>query len=672
MNWKLLFVALTCAIVGISARPADETKPIEITQVPTTATAAATTREDKSTTTKSPPAVTSPTTTTIRYLQASMMPTKPTNSKLKYSNNYANLITKYTLLNNQNYNHNNNRNVSSDNSNKYVTLHDVVVAGSSLPSLANTLIRPATETTSNSSSKPIVFLSADDTTTSKSTTKREYHPPLKFNVVSPWPSEFDYANNLLQTTSRPNNRKPVIHKILSKWSDNPHDVFVGNKNDYSDEKDFTIFSTRWPKPHPQVDDLTHNLYQNVILPDLVASSSFNGMGQVGHDIMMNPLGTVPPPSIFKNVNKNNSPSRPTNCKTTKIKVGNHIVNGLASKENCDDIELQIENSIHQNSNNNANAVTESSNEEMYDFSINDKFQDVLGFNVNSQSTEKTNAVLSEDIPMIVNSINEIRQPLAVLPQTSLKNDRKKKKKKPQSANQIDYEDDGGFPTMIPTSFPDDGGDGGDIGSMMMTMVTMMAIFNPLNFGVWGFVIAPFAAVLLAGFAYGLYHVAGMKEIVKQVGYSHPQEVIVKNKILHSPIPIKIVHKHLQQAPTAAAPHFVIAPPMHSYGPPSQSYGPSLSDSYGVPEMFMDAYDHYMRQKSNSKGSKGKKRMHTKNKHFAEPPMEAHYPTAQAGFVPHKRRIKYRYKLGFRPALLPVGRYPVQTLHKLKNQNFKLL
>lgn len=659
MNWKLLFIVLTCAIVGISARPSDETKPIEITQPPTTATASATTtiREEKPTTTKSAAisaaSVTSP--ATIRYLQASPMPTKHTNSKLKYSNNYANLITKYTLMNsNNNFNHNNNRNVSSDNSNKYVNLHGIVV-GSSLP-LANTIVK-STETTSNSSSKPIVFLSADETTTLKSTTKREYHPPLKLNIVTPWPNQFDYEHNLI-STARPN-KKPVIHKILSKWSDNPQDVFIGNKNDYDEENDFNVFSTRWPKPNPHIDveDLKNNLIQNVFLPDLVSSSSFNGMGQVGHDIMMNPFGSSQP-AILKNKNKlyaNNQETRPTKCKTTKIKVGNNIVNqhGPSSKENCDEIELQIENNVK-----NTNAVTQSSNEEMYDFSINDKFQDVLGFN--SESGEKQNVVLSEDIPQIVNSINDIRQPLSPT-QTGLKDDgenkRKKKKKPAQSQNQIDYEDDG-FSTMIPSMIPSID-EGADMGSMMMTMMTMMAIFNPLNFGVWGIIVAPFAAVLLTGVAYGMFHVLGMKQHVAP--WPQPaQELLVKSKIVHSPIPIKVIHKH--PIPTAPAMnHYMFAqPPMQAYGVPATSYG--------VPDMFMNSYDRHMRQK----GKNNQKRPQ-KQKHFAEPPMlpmEEYYPSAPAG-GPYKRKTNYRFKLKGRP-VIPIMRHPVTTLQKLQLQKFKLL
>lgn len=651
MNWKLLFVALACATVSISARPADETQPIEITQTPTTATAAATTREEKSTTTKSPvvAAVTSP--STIRYFPSSTMPTKPTNSKLKYSNNYANLITKYTLLNNH---HNNNRNVSSDNSNQYVTLHDVVVASSSLPSLANTLERPATETTSNLSSKPLVFLSADETTTLGTTTKRDYNQPLQYNVVSPWPELFEYGNRYQQETSpRPTRRKPVIHKILSKWSDNPHDIFIGNKNDYSDEKDFTIFSTRFPKPVPNVEDLTHNLYHNVILPDLVAPSSFNGMGQMGHDIMANPLANVPKP-LTKNVNKNYQQQyRPSNCKTTKIKVGNHIVNGLAiSKENCDELEVQIENDIK-----NVNGgTTEPSTEDVYDFNINDKFQDVMGFA--DDSTEKTNAVLSEDIPQIINSITQIQN---TRPITKDDGKKRKRKKRPQSQNQIDYEDDGGLPTMFPTMLPG-GGDGGDIGSMMMTVMTMMAIFNPLNFGVWGIIVAPFAAVMLGGIAYGMYHVVGMKQIVKHVSHQAPwpvhqapQELIVKSKIVHSPIPIKVIHKH---PPSSASPHIVLAAPVQHYGVPMDSYGPPPSEAYGVPEMFMNAYDHYMRQKSKGR----KKSSQAKHTHFAEPP--SYFPTAKDG---QRKTPNYRFRLGVRPGST-FRRLPVQTLHKLKNQN----
>lgn len=434
MNWKLLLIALSCVIVGISARPADETKPIEITQPPTTATAAATTREEKPTTTTK--IATSQTeaspTTTIRYLQA-IMPTKPTNSysKLKYANNYANLITKYTISNKHN-----NRNVSSDNSNMYVNLHGVVV-GSSLPSVKTS------ETTSNSSSRPIVFIDADVTTTQKATTKREY--PMKINVANSWPNYASHDDNLISTSAH---RKPVIHKILSKWSDNPQDVFLGNQDN---NKISPVFSTR-PIPNPMLDeeDLKNNLFQNVILPEIITASSFNGLGQIGHDVLLNPF---PPTTAttFTSTKTNRPPHNSnTKCKTTRIKIGNKVVNQMDfnSKENCEEYNIQIHNDLK----NNAIAPTTNYEEDDYHFGVNDKFQDSL----TTDSSEKSpNAVMSDDIPMVVNSITDIKSPLGYTKNSNKKNEKVKKHRKKRPQNQIDYEDGddigAGFSTMIPSA-----------------------------------------------------------------------------------------------------------------------------------------------------------------------------------------------------------------------------
>lgn len=753
MNWKLLLIALTCAIVGISARPADETKPIEITQPPTTATAAATTKEEKPTTTTKTTTEASQPMTTIRYLQT-MMPTKLTNSKLKYANNYANLITKYTLSNNKH----NNRNLSSDNSNMYVNLHGIVV-GSSLPS-----VKPS-ETTSNSSSRPIVFIDADVTTTQKATTKREY--PLKLNVVNSWPSYISHDDDLISTSAP---RKPVIHKILSKWSDDPQDVFLGGNGNTNNKKNvnpvfsnYPVFSTKHPKPNPMldVDDLKNNLLQNVLIPELITSSSFNGFNQIGHDVLLNPL--PPTTATTFTSTKTNKPYK-NNCKTTRIRIGNKVLNQVESKENCiDELELHIDNNfknhaIGQNNNNDGY--------EDYPFGVNDKFEDSLA--VNPDSDEKSpNHVISDDIPQVVNSIKDIKTPAKKGDKNKAKG---KKKKRPSSAsaNQIEYEDEDemgiGFSTMLPSGMspdysdsnkpnkprpmkmkkpkqpkpkpnsmkmpslmagntgmgggipaisqmlpsstlpslpdypdpdidpmlpddpneipmlPDDSdipneipmsnhphpiktkkpkrpkhkpkpthmkmpgliagmGGGGcddcgdDSGSMMMTMLTMMAVFNPLNFGIWGFVFAPMVAVLLGGVAYGMYHVSAHPPPVKLIshggGWSDPwpkpqqQEILVKNKIIHGPIPIKIFHKH-SPIPThpPQPPQIIYAEPMHMYGPPSMAYGPPMQ------------YHETKKSKITLKPPK---------KHFAEPPTTDDYYLPPPDEI-YKRKINSNTRL----------------------------
>jgi hypothetical protein len=123
-------------------------------------------------------------------------------------------------------------------------------------------------------------------------------------------------------------------------------------------------------------------------------------------------------------------------------------NHLESKENCDEIEVQIDNDLK----NNAISPTMDAYGD-YLFGVNDKFQDSL--NANSASDEKSpNAVISDDIPMVVNSITDIKTPMGYTPNRKpQKSGKKHKKKRPQ--NQIDYEDEDdfgtGFSTMIPSA-----------------------------------------------------------------------------------------------------------------------------------------------------------------------------------------------------------------------------
>lgn len=527
MNWKLLLVAFSL-ILGISARPAEETTPESSTiSVPTST--------DLPITKPAPTAES----TTARYLIASL-PTKPTNSRNKYVNNYANIITKHTL------NHRiSNLTVESgdaNNSNMSVSVHGVVVS-----SFVPEPTAVSSAVTSNSSSRPLVFLDADSTIT----TRRAF--------IGSW-SNYNIERPKVPQQQQ-QRKKPVIHKIISKWSDNPNEVF----------------NLHGGNPL-QATEITH-------LKDHLVQNAFGGVTH--HYTTYRPSN----PSVTNVVTvlkqKPVKASVIKRCKKVKIKLGNDIDNQnfFSSKEDCDDVKIEIANKVH-----NVNKVETTTD----GFLNNDKFEDASDSDYDSAEGEKNGGLVEVDsqVPQIINSITQIKKPKpkpGSSKETAAANILKggqKKKKKPQSANQIEEED----------------GDGGaSTGSMVMTMMTMMAIFNPLNFGVWGIILAPMAAMLFGGICFAGYHVMN-HPAMKQQRLS-PHEIVIKNKIRHSPIPIKVMHLHKHQAQPQK---HIISEPVESYGPPEMvtppwstlpskyTNGPQFvvrrpMTSYGEPPAIIDDY-----------------------------------------------------------------------------------
>lgn len=567
MNWKLLLIALMLT-VGTSARPAEEaaiaeTSTLKAAPESTTFLSEKTTTKlevvTKKLSTTAEPAPTEPP-ATVRYLLASMPTTKTTNDRLKYANNYANLITKHTLSNNRI------SNGSSNNSNMLVSLHGVVV-DSSLP--AATIASSAT--TSNSSSKPLVFVDFDYVNPTI-TTKRAFVPLKGANGL--------WANYNLEpprvVTTRP--KKPVIHKIISKWSDNPIDVFnLHNEHSHSTTQ------------ASHINDLKNHLIHNSFNPGML-SASFDQLPAIlgqqflnQHNNKLYPTSSPTTNVISVLTKRPNGDATKNNCKRVKIKFGNAIGNDFGSKENCDDINIEIDNKIE-----NMKPVTSTTTVD-YAFPNNDKFEDSTS-NDDYDSDEKQEGV-TEEAPQVVNSITQIKKPEGnkqTLDGTfgdagEEDKRKKKKKKKPGIASQID------------------GGDGDDdtpdVGSMVMTMMTMMAVFNPLNFGVWGIIMAPMAAMLFGGICFAMYNFA-QHPMSKppawpahppwQSSWPKPQEIIIKNHLKHSPIPIKVMHLHKNTYSPPPKEHY--SEPMISYGPPMLSYHSSKPQtSYGEPPMIVDDY-----------------------------------------------------------------------------------
>lgn len=596
MNWKLLLIALSL-IASISARPAEENAVPEVTTekvVPKTTllvenistTTESIVRKQPEKTTATVPEISSTTVASDRYLKANML-TKPTNARSKYVNNYANLITKHTLNNNRITNIN--RNITSNNSSSIVTLHGASVE-SSLPSA----MIASSAGTSNSSSKPLVFVDADSvkpTTAIFPTTLRAFIP-LEGNGAGTW-SNYNLESPKVIPTKIKN--KPVIHKIISKWSDNPNDVF----NMHGQHSMVTVATTQ----QTQIDNLKQQLIHNAFSPGV--ELSIDQLPLIGQQLLQEhtPISIYRPTSsslVTNFVNILNK--RPTEfyddstkkkCKNVKINLNSQIGNVnevLSSKEICNDININIDHKI-DNSN-----LQPASPDVTYDIPNNDKFEDSTSDDYESDEKQEGIINVSDDRPSFVNSISQLARPPNIKGSTSIadvkfgdkdKLDKKKKKKKPSSASQLDGTD----------ADLDDGGT--SMGSMVMTMMTMMAIFNPLNLGVWGIIMAPMAAMLFGGVCFAMYQfmnhpMAKTWSAHSDPGWPKPQEIIIKNKIKHSPIPIRVMHLHKH----SSGPQKVNSQPIEIYRPPpitSQSpmknYGPPKgpTKSYGEPPTYVDSY-----------------------------------------------------------------------------------
>lgn len=644
MNWKLLLIAL-CLTVGISARPAEESQSSEsltlnaspevttnLTENPNPTTEAL----DATTARATSPAPTATSATdaspTVRYFIASL-PTKPTNTRNKYNNNYANLITKYTLNNNRIVSNADSNASSSNSNNDYVSVHGMVV-GSSLPDV----VVSSSAATSNSSSKPLVFVDADVNPTI--TTRRAFFQVNKNN--NGW-SNYNVENPKTQPTRR---KKPVIHKIISKWSDNPNEVY----NFHGGNSPLTTHAT-------EINALKDHLVQSSFKPGRLPS--FNQLpALLGEQIFQQQASTFKPTSLpitnIVNVFKNRPGDGTKNsCKKVKIKFESMIANTneLSSKELCDGIDIQIDNKLH-----NMNSQTTAGD---YTFPNNDKFEDSTNENHSGEKNELVE--IDTQSPQIVNSISQVDKPSGSVKFGDKHKD--KKKKKPGGALSGSQTDE----------------DGTDVGSMVMTMMTMMAVFNPLNFGVWGIVMAPMAAMLFGGIAFAMFQFMN-HPMTKQVHHApaswpapwpKPQEIVIRNKIKHSPIPIKVMHLHKHAQP----PPVVVPEPVNSYGPPS--YKPSM-DSYGPPVMsYKPPKDSYgppaMSYKPPIAITHNTPTAILPSQSYGEPPVytvDDYHPSAPSG-GPYKRRKSHIHFKPLRPLRVkPLVRTRIIPAKKLSK--FKLL
>ena len=187
--------------------------------------------------------------------------------------------------------------------------------------------------------------------------------------------------------------------------------------------------------------------------------------------------------------------------------------------------------------------------------------------------------------------------------------------------------------------------------MAWTVLTMMAVFNPLNFGVWGIIMAPVTAMTLGGICFVLYkvlthekhekhhehghhHMGGGHHHHEQIHHHHappaehhhkPHEIIIRNKINHEAIPIKIEHFHkhipVHKLVYSHYSHHHSAPkaPPKPAPPPL----PMMHEMHEAPVMeYSPPWDHTAKQS------------------YGEPPVDSYFPTAHEGGPypgPYKRK-----------------------------------
>lgn len=632
--------------------------------------------------------------TTIRYLTSQKLQTdtKSTNAsqRKKYANNYSNLITKHTLHNkrfvnntasnitvvpNHSYNDNINHDfiVSSSISDRSSESNEIINyksnnkininvettmsnEGVSLP-----FVTISSATNSNSSSKPLVFVDADhihhlaqqlyNDPTTTSTTRRAFIalngvPLSAFQTNN---VEGTKATNLLTTTTR---KKPIIHKIISKWSDNPNEVF-----NFHGDGDPIISSQQ-----AQINELKNQLVQQAFNNHHTSVTSFDNLPtiigqqllhQQQHMSTIQPVPTFAPspvptksnllaikrkPPVVINDNVSDSIKRYDKCKDIKIKFGTTYNGKLDSEEeeDCKGLNIHIDNKID-----NTNVQSSTSD---YDNSIYDKYVD--------HATEEVFDA-SENFVEIETEVanSHVTRPGSLKGDGGGKKKRKNKNKKKkkivkQGILGSQFEEEEGE-EEVTTIIEEEGGQMTDMGSVIMTVMTMMAVFNPLNFGLWGILLAPVAALTLGGICFAMYQLMQTQNKRHQVwhapsqpySWQKPHEIIVKNKINHSPIPIKITHLHKH---TTAPQKLVYA--QHHTTAPQKVYGnapiPHTSSviEYAPPWQSAPAKPQHQQPIQTS---------------YGEPPADSYFPSAPTGNGPYRRKQimqrkrrpnPFRYKL----------------------------
>ena len=535
MNWKLLLISLSL-VVGILARPADEPKPEATTSKTTSGTKKLNEKPQTeqliaTTTTTSPRLLkSSDASTTARYLHQ-INQTKPTNSRAKHANNYANLITKHTLkvVNKTSGGAANNINV--DNLSFNITWGE---SKSKINKNASPSTITSTEAPSIYSSRPLVFIDADGT----STTNRAFVQLMGGN-----PNHGTWSNYNLEDigTAPPMRKKATIHKIISKWSDNPHEVFNLQSEAYQDP----FINSH----HAQLNEISNHIVQSAFSNRVPTTSSSNDNLPITVGQQM--LHELQHMASTKNPVVKSSSKKPIIVAST---VHNIVMNNnekpiktpsAYSKDNC---LIRVGNKVITNYDECKKYHVDNKVENMDEEESKDEDKTV-GFDIEVETeappTQHTVVEYSETDYLQEESPSKLVR-------------RKNKRKKPKPGffgGNKDHESSASSTSLSV----------GSLGSVGLGLLAVMATFNPLNFGVWGIIMAPLAAMLFGGACIAMYQYMSYQS-KKPVWQPPPPPLKYRAQEVSIPVKVTHLHKHLKS----------YGPPIHEYSPPWRSSEPVKS------------------------------------------------------------------------------------------------
>lgn len=651
----------------------------------------------------------------ITVSQDDSSPTRRTNDRYLLGNSRNKLAnsnrSRYLVSSNNKHNRGLIRNNKLINSNLKLTMH--ALENNSKLTFAPTLssITASFERPNDDDYVLETIMSFENQVSSESpkdlTTPRRYggYNP-SYSTIPNFPANKWSSYNVGQplTDNKPHNvnNKPVIHKIISKWSDNPNVVFgYGDTTKYPQHQsqahinDLTnqLMITAFTPTHTYFDDLPsvygqqlmhsqNNKYPSLVTKAPPVSNKVSILSQrpnrykdyqptpTRYQSLVSVSGLLDPIESVKNANKYSGEDgiKITKIKTKidcKSKYKKHKKDGCKEDEHEDD-KGQIDDKLEQQ------PELEEHQQEV-DFSDEDKDGIIVVEEsppIKQEAQELSDPVGGTGIelrplnlPGVLGTLNQlgssgnqgVRRPFSGSG-LSDKNDgilsnlggghhgKKKKKGKPTVG------EEGEVATQ-------------DMGTMMATVIIIMAIFNPMNFGVWGLIFAPMAATMFGGICLVLYYVLKSPNPSPShnsgwSSYMNPP-IVIREK--HSPIPIQITHLHKYKKPPVhiySKPETYYEEPMKAEAPygkgptyePGYSKGPNTDTGYGkgpIYEPLQESptnyhehhYDHFPSMKSKSTAQIPKR--FSNHKYFDEFQNPGPIPTT---LKTSPKKKDYKYKL----------------------------
>jgi hypothetical protein len=300
--------------------------------------------------------------------------------------------------------------------------------------------------------------------------------------------------------------KKAIHKIFTKWSDNPQDILPQGEN--HPEKYQLLYSSD-----------ANSSYLNALVPTKVVYSPIIPP-ELNNKVKIYDKKNDPNPPF-----KYNSYKKDEKCAPVRIYLNNTLKNNNKpkrpeTKENCNnEVDIQI---LSELNNNNSE----------FDDEFDDKFDipidaDKLQVTQNDDGFSSGSSVISNLNPIpILTSLSQLGtsggfgQSQSQSSGGTKKHPKKEKKKKKKKK--------GGSEEGVL-------GTGMSVSTIMSTIISYLVLFNPLNFGIFGLVNSPMMATLTVGICIAMYKFMSSN-------HSPPaRPITVRKKVKH--LPIHHIHHH---------------------------------------------------------------------------------------------------------------------------------